>query len=356
MAFSPSSYDYEKALSVEWNGKIFVLTMRNETLMGEKDYLYSYDGLKWTTGTDISNSTLLINKDPYNVKWLGSQYEIMGNITSANGNTILKSRDGTNFSSIPANNSVPIYDLEANLEFNNTITFPRDVTLALGGASGDSTKIAYSLDGGITWTPSANSSSIFTNTVNNAVWNGKLWVAVGSGGNTIGTSTDGNVWIGRGSYIFTTAGYGISWSNEKTLWVASGEGTNSLAYSYDGIYWTGLGNNIVNPVYDVQWNGSIWVAAGSPINSNNKSIAYSYNGLNWQVPSQTNLFDISAQRLFWNGSFWLGIGRSSVNNNSYNMTTSSDGITWTMINNTSLSMNSLSNMYSNPKINVTLII
>jgi hypothetical protein len=277
----------------------------------------------------------------------------MGNITSTTGgNTILKSRDGTSFSSIPANNTVPIYDLEANLEFNNTITFPKDVTLALGGASADSTKIAYSLDGGITWTPSANSSAVFSNTVYNAAWNGKLWIAVGSGGNTIATSTDGNQWIGRGSYIFTTAGYGIAWSNEQTVWIACGEGTNSLAYSYDGIYWSGLGNTIVNPVYDVEWNGSIWIAAGSPI-SGNKSITYSYDGLNWQLPTQTNLFDLSAQRLFWNGSFWVGIGKSTVNNGSFNMATSVDGQTWNMINNTSFANEILTNMYSNPKTNTT---
>jgi hypothetical protein len=319
-----------------------------------KDYLYSYDGSTWITGSDISNSTLLVNKNPYNVKWLGNQYEIMGNITSTtSGNTLLKSRDGTSFSSIPANNSVPVYDLDANLEFNNTITFPKDVTLALGGASADSTKIAYSLDGGISWTPSANSSSIFSNTVYNAAWNGKLWVAVGSGGNTIATSTDGTNWIGRGSYIFNTAGYGIAWSNEQTMWVAGGEGTNSLAYSYDGVYWSGLGNTIVNPVYDVEWNGSLWVSAGAPI-SGNKSIAYSYDGLNWQLPVQTNLFDVSAQRIAWNGSFWTGIGKSTANNGSYNMATSVDGQTWNMMNNTSFnSVDILTNMYSNPKTNTT---
>jgi hypothetical protein len=353
-----SSYNFEKALSLEWNGQLFVLTVRKDTYMGStnnKDYLYSYDGSTWITGSDISNSTLLVNKNPYNVKWLGNQYEIMGNITSTtSGNTLLKSRDGTSFSSIPANNSVPVYDLDANLEFNNTITFPKDVTLALGGASADSTKIAYSLNGGISWTPSANSSTIFSNTVYNAAWNGKLWVAVGSGGNTIATSTDGSNWIGRGSYIFNTAGYGIAWSNEQTMWVAGGEGTNSLAYSYDGVYWSGLGNTIVNPVYDVEWNGSLWVAAGAPI-SGNKSIAYSYDGLNWQLPAQTNLFDVSAQRISWNGSFWTGIGKSTANNGFYNMATSMDGIRWNMINNTSFNNEILTSMYANPKIPTTFI-
>jgi hypothetical protein len=349
-----SSYNYEKALSIDWNGKVFVLTIRNDTPEGTRDYLYSYDGSNWTTGTDISNSTLLVNKNPYNVKWLGNHYEIMGNITSIHGNTILKSFDGTSFSSIPANNSVPIYDLEANLEFNNTIIFPKDVTLALGGNVNDSTKIAYSLDCGVTWTPSSNSSLIFTETVNNAAWNGKIWVAVGSGGNTIATSTDGNTWIGRGSYIFTTTGYSVYWSSENAMWIASGEGTNSLAYSYDGIYWTGLGNNIINPVYDVKHNGSLWVAAGSPT-TNNKSIAYSVDGIHWQFPLQSDLFDIYAKYLGWNGTFWTSIGSSTENNNLYNIGTSSDGITWNMTNNNSFTNEVLTKIYSNPKTNTTLI-
>jgi hypothetical protein len=346
------SYDIFKGLSIDWNGKTFVTTIRSSA-PGVRDYIYSYDGLNWTTGADISNSTFLVGKDPYMVKWLGDKYVVCGGVTTSSGNTILKSSDGTSFSRINiTNSSQRFYEIEENIEFNNTITFPKDVTLALGGASGDSTKIAYSLDGGISWTPSSNSSSIFSNSVNNALWNGKLWVAVGSGGNSIATSVDGNTWVGRGSYIFTTAGYGISWSNEKTLWVAGGEGTNSLAYSYDGVYWTGLGNSIINPVYDIQWNGSLWVAAGSPIRGN-KSIAYSYDGLNWQLPAQTNLFDISAQRVFWNGSFWIGIGKSSVSNNSYNMTTSVDGVTWNMINNTSFTNEYLLNMYLNPNTNIT---
>lgn len=72
-------------------------------------------------------------------------------------------------------------------------------------------------------------------TVNKAVSNGKLWVAVGTGGNTIATSADGLMWIGGGADIFTSAGLDVYWSN--SLWVAVGQGTNTIAYSNDGIYW-----------------------------------------------------------------------------------------------------------------------
>ena len=321
------SYNYEKALSLDWNGQVFILTVRNEIPAGISNYLYSYDGLNWSVGTDISYSPVLTTKNPYNIKWTGTNYAMIGNIATSSGNTLLTSYNGINYSPIPSNLNIPLYDIEANLEFPHTITFPRNMTLALGGISSDSTKIAYSVDEGITWTPAANSP--FSTTANNAVWNGKMWVAVGSGGNTIATSSDGNTWVGRGSYIFTSTGSAIAWSRDQALWVAGGSGTNSLAYSSDSVYWYGIGNSILSAVNDVQWNGNIWVAAGNPI-SGNKSLAYSYDGKSWSTPTQTNLFDGSGVKLTWNGSFWTALGYSSSANSSYNMATSTNGINWSM--------------------------
>lgn len=353
-----SSFNYEKALSLDWNGQVFVLTVRGETPL-TYNYLYSYDGTNWTTSKDLSNSAVLVNKNPYNVKWTGSNYTMIGNLSTSSGSTLLRSKDGIKFSALTTTNlSAPIYDLETNLEFPHTITFPRNMTLALGGAPADTTKIAYSLDEGITWTPSSNSSAVFTSTANNAVWNGKTWVAVGSGGNTIATSSDANYWVGRGSYIFTTAGYGVAWSKEQTQWVACGTGSNSLAYSPDGVYWTAVNNSstqILSTAFDVQWNGTIWLATGVPI-TGNKSIAYSYDGRSWSLPSQTNLFDVSGIKLSWNGSFWTAIGSSTAADASSNIATSIDGINWRVFYNSNLSTTALKNIYSDPITKKTLII
>jgi len=345
-----SSYNYEKALSIDWNGQVFVLTVRNETPLAPINYLYSSDGQSWYSSSDLSNSQLLTQSNPYNVKWTGSNFAMIGNVANVSGNTILRSgAAATKFSALSTTGqgtNAPLYDLEANLEFPHTITFPRNTTLALGGAPADTTKIAYSLDAGITWTPSANSSTVFSTCANNAVWNGKLWVAVGQGGNTIATSVDGNVWTGRGSYIFTVAGQGIAWSPQLALWVAAGQGTNSLAYSADGVYWTGLGTTMLSSGADVQWNGTIWSAVGG-LNATNKSIAYSYDGKNWSNPTQTNLFDISGIKTAWNGYFWTAIGSSTPANNIYNIGTSVDGIYWFMQKNTNFSAN-ITNMFTNP--------
>lgn len=345
-----TNYNYEKALSLEWNGKMHILTVRKELDYLNFNYLYSYDGSNWLTSSDLSNSTILTNKNPYNVKWTGSNYDIIGNLSTSDGNVIMRSSDGIKYSIINTNLQGPIYDMETNLEYQNTIIFPKNVTLAIGGNVTDTTKIAYSYDEGITWTPSINSSKVFTNSATNAVWTGKKWVAVGNGGNTIAISSDGNTWIGQGSYALTSAGYGIAWSKEQALLVAGGEGTNSLAYSSCGCYWTGLGNTILSTVFDVQWNGSIWVAAGIPV-SGNKSLAYSFDGKTWGLPSQIDLFDIYAIKTTWNGSFWIACG-TSINRN-YNIATSSDGINWNMKYNPNIT-GSITNVYSIPYMGKTV--
>lgn len=349
-----SSYNYEKALSIEWNGQMFVLTVRKETSMNA-DYLYSYDGTNWKTVLDLSNSSLINHKNPYNVKWTGTQYSMVGDLTTSEGggSTLLKSKDGQYFSHMSTNLNTPLYDLEANLEFPHTIVFPKNMTLALGGSPSDSTKIAYSLDEGMTWTPSANSQTVFTNTAQSAYWNGKIWVAVGSGTNTIATSTDGIYWIGRGSYIFTEAGHSVFWNKEKSIWLASGKGTNSIAYSYDGVYWTGLGNTLLSEVHDIKCNGKIWVATGVP---GTKSIAYSYDGIYWTTPSQTDLFDIQGLKINWNGYFWTVLGNSTTTNQSYNIATSPDGIVWIMKNNTFLTNLNTTNTNIFSNVNNTLIL
>lgn len=52
------------------------------------------------------------------------------------------------------------------------------------------------------------------------VWSkvNNLWLALGSGTNTIATSPDGINWTGKGSTIFTTYGLGIACSPSPNLY------------------------------------------------------------------------------------------------------------------------------------------
>jgi hypothetical protein len=73
-------------------------------------------------------------------------------------------------------------------------------------------------------------------------------VAVGTGGNSIATSTDGTTWIGRGLTTLTTTGLSVAWNG--TRFVAGGQGGNTLAYSYDGATWYGVGSTIFTSTVD----------------------------------------------------------------------------------------------------------
>ena len=210
-------------------------------------------------------------------------YNPIGFSVSENGRMAIAASNGNSY--VYDNIVSGIYDVEVNLEQTNTISFPQNTTLALGGILADTTKIAYSTDSGLTWTPAQSSASVFSTSCNNATWNGKIWVAVGSGGNTIATSPDGRTWTGRGSYIFTTQGNAVEWSKELCLWVAVGQGTNSIAYSTDGIYWLSAlasSSQGLTSGTDIKWNSRTWVATGT---SSLIGIFTSSDGQNWaQVP------------------------------------------------------------------------
>ena len=138
--------------------------------------------------------------------------------------------------------------------------------------------------------------------VRDVAWNGRMWVAVGSGTNSIAYSYDGIYWTGvtdSSSSIFVTYGRGVAWNGR--MWVAVGGAyPYTIAYSYDGIHWTGVTGSVSSIFgaygYGVAWNGRMWVAVGDTTNS----IAYSYDGIHW-TGLGTNIFDTSGQGVAWSG-------------------------------------------------------
>lgn len=71
--------------------------------------------------------------------------------------------------------------------------------------------IAYSSDG-ITWTGIGTSIFCSFGSGRGVTWNGRRWVAVGLGTNTIGYSSNGISWTGIGTGIFNSIGYGVAWN------------------------------------------------------------------------------------------------------------------------------------------------
>jgi hypothetical protein len=157
-----------------------------------------------------------------------------------------------------------------------------------GGASGNSD---YSVDGlvwtngitfsnGINWTNGVSPvSSLAVTTINqvpliysyngldwfpvqnpvltafeSVAWNGKMWIAVGSGTNfSMSYSYDGVQWTGipNSNDLFPNRAGGITWNGLR--WIAVGRGTldHSMAYSVDGIRWVGLGKSIMGNGYGI---------------------------------------------------------------------------------------------------------
>jgi len=256
MSSQDTSYNtYDKPISIDWNGQNFILTARNEIAGNAFTYAYSSDGVSWTT-----NATGL---NPYSAKFLGDQFIVGGNLTAFSKTGLMNVVDGQLDGQFPAvfatnlNSNTRFYDIERNIEQPHRIVFPKSATLALGNT------IAYSNDLGNSWTNVA--SSPFSVSANDAVWSGKLWVAVGSGtANTIATSLDGMNWTGRGNYILSSYGGGVDWSPLQKKYATIG---STVATSMDGVYWK-VANSSLFPVgNDIKWGGGLWVAVGNSASS-----------------------------------------------------------------------------------------
>jgi hypothetical protein len=133
-----------------------------------------------------------------------------------------------------------------------------------------------------------------------------MWVVVGQGNNSIVTSTDGINWTGRGKLDFETC-YDIAWNG--SLWVAVGTpitplSGNTVAYSTDGITWTGLRLTVFSRARTICWNGETFIAGGQIQNPGDFQIlAYSTDGINWtQYPWTSGSYYYSFENnINWNG-------------------------------------------------------
>jgi hypothetical protein len=115
--------------------------------------------------------------------------------------------------------------------------------LTLGeSSSGNHVKYTTVKSGQSGWTNASNQP--FTTRANGAFWNGQTTVAVGQGGNSIATSTDGGItWTGLGTTVFSVKGNGVAWNDVR--WIATGESATTIAYSNDGTTWYQAPNNTI---------------------------------------------------------------------------------------------------------------
>jgi len=260
--------------------------------------------------------------------------------------------------------------------------YSRNFLIAVGGGvirdasgGGGTNRMAYSYDGGLSWT--TNNTSVLTNAATNTIgsirtvkYGNGMWVAggdvvgsSGSGNNCLAWSRDGVNWTGAGgTQIFGSAGacYSVC-CNDRGRWVAvggaplttAGTYTNTsgsiytMAWSDDGMNWTPiLGSRALFGIvcqgvsYGADASGvGMWTAIGR--GAAYTGCAYSYDGKTWYL-SQTSgwLFGTSANVLTeryapvasadWRISVnSTGQYQTAVINGGIIRTSSDFGVTWT---------------------------
>jgi len=175
--------------------------------------------------------------------------------------------------------------------------------------------ISYSIDG-INWSNVTN--NVFSIYGSSVETNNSMWVAVGTGTNTIAYSYNGINWVGLGNTIFSQAGLSVTYSNN--IWFATGQGINTIAYSYNGINWISISNQIFTSyVRDIYANKVMTVAVGEGLNT----IAYTYNRITWFGLGNT-ILDSKGISIINNNILWLAMGEGSQNTMAY----SYNGINW----------------------------
>lgn len=170
--------------------------------------------------------------------------------------------------------------------------------------------IATSNDG-IIWTKETSPKP--TANLNDALFSNGRFIVAGNQG-TILTSTDGQKWTVQDTHSKWATFTSVKYLNKSVI--AVGWGGTVETSVYGGSQWDkhSLPKNSVDPLYDVAYNGSVYVA---PTN-----FGYYYmskDGVSWTKKKAPN----SMKSITANGSMFIAVGGQGV------ILTSNDGINWT---------------------------
>jgi len=184
---------------------------------------------------------------------------------------------------------------------------------------------------GITWTPASNG---FTGGVApkgwDVIWTGRVWVAVGAGTNIILRSLDGISWAPPTTSPAISALYGISYSRGRLVAIGATGIGGSICYSDDdGKTWTVSGANFTYAGYGLVSNGNIWVAVGQASGAGNETNTIMYstdNALTWSLGTGTRFYGEGTNVYYHNGTF-VAVGQD---NTSRTILWSSNGINWNL--------------------------
>jgi hypothetical protein len=212
---------------VSWNGRMWLAAGSGSS----HTLAYSMDGKNWTgLGKTVFDTEAL------SVTW--GIYENTGRWVATGirdairDNTLAYSNNGTTWTGLGST----IFTLFASQTYSNGTYWV---------ACGKGTNTLATSNDGLVWV--GRGQILFSDAGRGVSWSATLqqWSAVGEGSlHTLAFSTDpqGIVWQGLGKTIFTIAGYGVQWSGVE--WIAVGSGVNTVATSTNGKDWTGLSTSI----------------------------------------------------------------------------------------------------------------
>jgi hypothetical protein len=244
---------------------------------------YSYDAINWSVSTNQSATTLL-NVFVWNANnhfWIGmggSGAYSTGGAVSTNG--VAFSVDGVGWFNMPNCNLTNF--VCRSLAWNG-IQF-----VAVGAPS--QTAVLN------TPTGIGSYASLWASNDGQRWYCGNLSNPVTNGGLTSGdafSNTTGGTNVGYGQK--SNSGRGVAWNGR--LWVACGSGlqygcNTSIIYSYDGFIWFNQPNNsdpfgATGSANNIFWNGVMFVCNGVS-STGTGQLVYSYNGLNWFTSPYNN--------------------------------------------------------------------
>ena len=293
-----------------WNGVFFVAVGS-----GSNTIAASKDGISWVprdTGSVILTAG-------WGVGWNGSLWVVCGNSgNTSNVNTVATSTDTVTWTGIPgfltssgaAGNTEPMRKLIYGL--SNVIA-----------CTNSSVSRNYYSQNAISWSIGTSSFS----RGHAVAWNGIMFVMTyGTGGTGISYSYNGINWTTNTTGFQAGTTFGIEWSATLGIWIATNiaSGTvNTIHYSYDPRYtWTSTVSLASLGFYDVEWNGTNFVAIG------NTATYYSTTGTSW-TSGASNPFSTSGNGLAWSPtlSLWVAVGTGTTT--IYYTTVSNGSSGWT---------------------------
>lgn len=281
-------------------------------------------GLFSAAGAIVSGITTLVNKwyPVYTREIVNSVQWANGKAWRLGGGTGVETSDnGIDWNTIWPANSAGLNNVAGAF---NDIAYGNNLYVIVGDVMGSTSAIITSPDG-VTWT---RRTTTHNSGLSSVAWSPTLNMFLAAGGNSSGTtaySTDGITWT-TGATMGTTRINKVAWGNGQFALLDS-NGTSSVVYrSSNGTSFTPSAS-LSGQGTDIAYSPTLNLWALSRNNSSSSHVMTSPDLITWTARIVSGSPAAAAYGIVWNGSKFV------VNSNGGGSGSSSDGITWTLVNN-----------------------